>query len=217
MKQGGINRDIYLKIIRRSLLIFGLGLFLAMFPFYSFAKGEWIDLSHVRIMGVLQRIAVCYLFAALIFLHTNWKQQTIIAVVLLLVYWALMTLINVPGCEITAFDDKACNLAAYIDRTILTENHIWKQSKVFDPGRTFKHHSGNCHDACRHFMRTLAQTRKGRQRKSCRVILFRNGFNNYRLGVELLVSAQQSTLDKFVCLLHCRISLVFSRFLLLAD
>ena len=133
VEQGGINGEIYRKIIRRFLLIFGLGLFLTMFPFYSFAKGEWIDLSNVRIMGVLQRIAVCYLVAALIFIKTNWKQQAIIAAALLFVYWALMTLINVPGCEITTFDDKACNLAAYIDRTILTENHIWKQSKVFDP------------------------------------------------------------------------------------
>jgi len=84
-------------------------------------------------MGVLQRIAVCYLISSLIFLHTSWKRQAIIAVVLLFVYWALMTLINVPGCEITSLSDKVCNLAAYLDRTILTEKHIWNQSKVYDP------------------------------------------------------------------------------------
>ena len=133
VENGGVNRDVYLKIFRRSLIIFALGLFLATFPFYNFTKGEWLDVSTVRIMGVLQRIAVCYLFTALIFIHTNWKQQAIIAVALLLAYWALMTLINVPGCEITTFDDKTCNLAAYFDRLILTENHIWKQGKVFDP------------------------------------------------------------------------------------
>lgn len=133
VEQNGINRDIYLKILRRALIIFGLGLFLATFPFYNFTKSEWLDVSNVRIMGVLQRIAVCYLFAALIFVRTNWKQQAFIAVALLLIYWALMTSINVPNCEITTFDDKACNLAAYLDRAILTENHIWKQSKIFDP------------------------------------------------------------------------------------
>jgi predicted acyltransferase len=84
-------------------------------------------------MGVLQRIAVCYFFSALIFLHTDWKKQLVIAVALMLVYWALMTLIPVPGCEITTFNDKACNLAAYIDRSILTENHIWRSAKVYDP------------------------------------------------------------------------------------
>ena len=133
VETGGVNRDLYLKIFKRAVVIFALGLFLATFPFYNFTKGEWLDISTVRMMGVLQRIAVCYLVSALIFLHTNWKQQTIIAVALLLIYWALMTLINVPGCEITTFNDKTCNLAAYLDRVILTENHIWKSAKVFDP------------------------------------------------------------------------------------
>ncbi len=133
VETNGVNREIYLKIFRRTLLIFGLGLFLATFPFYNFTKGEWLDFSTVRIMGVLQRIAVCYLVASLIFIRTNWKQQAIIAAALLLLYWALMTLINVPGCEITTFNDKACNLAAYLDRFILTENHIWRSAKVYDP------------------------------------------------------------------------------------
>ncbi len=133
VESGGINRIIYTKIFRRALIIFALGLFLAAFPFYNFTSGEWLDVSNLRIMGVLQRIAVCYLIAALIFIRTNWKQQAIITTALLLVYWALMTLINVPGCEITTFNDKTCNLAAYLDRVILTENHIWKSAKVFDP------------------------------------------------------------------------------------
>jgi predicted acyltransferase len=133
VETNGINREIYLKIVRRSILIYLLGLFLATFPFYNFSKEAWIDVSTVRIMGVLPRIAVCYLVSALIFINTNWKQQTIIAAVLLLLYWALMTLINVPGCEVTTMNDKACNLSAYLDRVILTENHIWRAGKVFDP------------------------------------------------------------------------------------
>jgi predicted acyltransferase len=133
VEQNGVNSDVYIKIFRRSALIFLLGLFLATFPFYNFTKGEWLDLSTVRIMGVLQRIAVCYLVAALVFVNTNWKQQAIIAVALMLVYWALMTLIPVPGCEVTTFNDKACNLAAYLDRTILGEGHIWRSAKVYDP------------------------------------------------------------------------------------
>ncbi len=87
----------------------------------------------LRIFGVLQRIAVCYLVTSLIFLHTNWKQQVGISVVLLLGYWLVMTVIPVPGCEITTVSDKACNLAAYIDRIILTESHIWRGGKVYDP------------------------------------------------------------------------------------
>jgi predicted acyltransferase len=91
------------------------------------------NVGTMRIPGVLQRIAVCYLFVALIYLHTNWKQQSIIAAALLLIYWFLMTLVPVPGCEVWTIDDKACNLAAWLDRAILTENHIWRAGKVFDP------------------------------------------------------------------------------------
>jgi predicted acyltransferase len=121
----GVSKDVYFKIFRRAAIIFLLGLFLAAFPYFDFAN--------LRIPGVLQRIAVCYLVASLIFLHADWKKLSIIAVILLLVYWALMTLIAVPNCAVTTVDDKACNLAAYLDRLILGENHIWKQAKVYDP------------------------------------------------------------------------------------
>lgn len=125
VESGTVTKDIYLKILRRAAIIFLLGLFLAAFPYFNF--------SSLRIPGVLQRIAVCYLIASILFLNFDWKKLSIISAAMLLVYWALMTLINVPGCEITTIDDKACNLAAYFDRTILTEAHIWKQAKVFDP------------------------------------------------------------------------------------
>ena len=102
---------------------------------FYFAGAEilWYNFATMRIPGVLQRIAVCYLIVSLIFLHTNWKQQLAISIVLLLAYWLLMTLIPVPGCEITTMDDKACNLAAWLDRTILTESHMWRSAKVYDP------------------------------------------------------------------------------------
>lgn len=95
------------------------------------------NVGMMRIPGVLQRIAVCYLIVSLIFIHTNWKQQTAIAAVLLLVYWILMTMVPVPGCDVTTIDDKACNLAAWLDRTILTEDHMWRGGKVFDPEGIF--------------------------------------------------------------------------------
>ena len=102
---------------------------------FYFAGGEivWYNFATMRIPGVLQRIAVCYLIVSLIFLHTNWKQQTAISIGLLLVYWLLMTIIPVPGCDVTTVDDKACNLAAWLDRAILTEAHMWRSAKVFDP------------------------------------------------------------------------------------
>jgi predicted acyltransferase len=91
------------------------------------------NFATMRIFGVLQRIAVCYLVTSIIFLNTNWKQQLGIGVGILFVYWLLMTSIPVPGCEVTTVDDKDCNLAAYLDRLILGENHIWRFGKVYDP------------------------------------------------------------------------------------
>ncbi len=91
------------------------------------------NVAGMRIPGVLQRIAVCYLIVSIIYLHTSWKRQTLIGIGLLLLYWLLMSVVPVPGCDITTIDDKACNLAAWLDRTILTEAHIWRSAKVFDP------------------------------------------------------------------------------------
>ncbi len=118
---GGPKRDLYLKIIRRSLIIFGLGLFLAGFPRY--------DLSTLRIPGVLQRIAVCYLIASVIFLNTKWRTQAVIAASLLLLYWAAMVLIPVPGFGAGDLSMEG-NIAAYVDRTLFGR-HIWKP--LYDP------------------------------------------------------------------------------------
>jgi predicted acyltransferase len=118
---GGPKRAIYLKIIRRSLIIFALGLFLAGFPRY--------DLSTLRIPGVLQRIAVCYLIASVIFLNTKWRTQAVVAVSLLLLYWVVMILIPAPGFDAGDLSMEG-NLAAYVDRTLFGR-HTWKP--LYDP------------------------------------------------------------------------------------
>jgi predicted acyltransferase len=110
-----------------ALAAFLFGLYFAGYPLV------FTNLGTLRIPGVLQRIAVCYLVTSLIFLHTNWKQLAIIGVILLLFYWLLMSIVPVPGCEATTIDSKECNIAAYLDRTILGLNHIWKSAKVYDP------------------------------------------------------------------------------------
>ena len=107
---------------------------LAIFAMYAAGvEIVWYDAATMRIPGVLQRIAVCYLLISLLHLLTTWKQQVGIGAALLLVYWMLMTAIPVPGCVAATIDDKACNLAAYVDRVVLTEAHLWSQAKVFDP------------------------------------------------------------------------------------
>lgn len=131
-----IIASLYFLFLRNFKVAFSLIALWAVIVFGSLIAGSdvaWYNVGQMRIPGVLQRIAVCYLIVSLIFLHTNWKQQAAIGIALLLVYWLLMTVVQVPGCDVTTIDDKACNLAAWLDRTILTEAHIWRSAKVFDP------------------------------------------------------------------------------------
>src|ERR1700752_4179773 len=123
VEESGVTRDLYLKVIKRALIIFLLGLFLNGFPLFH--------LSEIRIPGVLQRIAVCYLIASLIFLTTRVRTQLLIAVALLVGYWWVMSKIPAPG--FAAGDlTKEGSLASYVDRVVFGP-HIWKQGKVYDP------------------------------------------------------------------------------------
>lgn len=125
---------LYLLEKKKTAAIIAGSSALLMVGFYlAGANIVWYNFAGMRIPGVLQRIAVCYLIVSIVFLHTNWKQQTALSIILLLLYWLMMTVIPVPGCEVATIDDKACNLAAYLDRAILTEAHIWRSAKVFDP------------------------------------------------------------------------------------
>jgi predicted acyltransferase len=120
---GGTQKDLYWKVIRRTLIIFGLGLFLNGFPYFN--------LSTIRIPGVLQRIAVCYLFASIIFLKTRARAQIAIVAALLFVYWLLMARLSAPGFP-TGDLSKEGSIASFIDRVLLG-SHIWSQGKVYDP------------------------------------------------------------------------------------
>ena len=110
-------------IVRRAALIFALGMLLALYPRFDF--------SIVRIPGVLQRIALCYLAVALfnkwITRSTNRPKTPIVyslaaAAVLLIGYWLLVMRDLTPEG----------NLGAAIDRAIFGP-HLWRQSRTWDP------------------------------------------------------------------------------------
>jgi predicted acyltransferase len=106
-----------------ALAILGAYLFLA----YSGIEAY----QDVRIPGVLQRIAIVYFVTSLLYLKTNQKTQLLVASVILLGYWALMTLVPVPGIG-AANLEKGTNLAAWLD-SILLKGHMWGQTKTWDP------------------------------------------------------------------------------------
>ena len=109
-------------ILWRAALICALGLFLAGYPRF--------DLSRWRIPGVLQRIALCYLVAALAYRATvgdRGRQAIVVGIlsaVLALGYWAVMMLVPAPGGFAGDLSPEG-NLGAWLDRTVLG-GHLWR-------------------------------------------------------------------------------------------
>ncbi|HOC44145.1 MAG TPA: DUF5009 domain-containing protein [Thermoanaerobaculales bacterium] len=124
---------LHLKIVRRSAILFGLGLFLSGFPFGLFGARSFGELLEVwRIPGVLQRIAVCYLAVSLLVLHCRVRTLRVLTVVALVGYWAVMTLVPVPGQGAPDIDDPAGHLSGWLDRAVFGD-HVWEQAAVYDP------------------------------------------------------------------------------------
>src|SRR5215216_7506850 len=79
--------------------------------YYGGASNLWPE---IRLLGVLQRIALCYLFTSLLFLHLDLRGLVVACVALLVGYWALMTFVPVPEVGAGSFSKEA-NLARWID------------------------------------------------------------------------------------------------------
>jgi len=116
--EGSSRATLSLHTLRRAAIIFGLGLALNLLSFFLFHRAA------LRIPGVLQRIGICFLFAALIFLWLGTRGVVLSAAALLLLYWALMALVPVPGYGAGRLDLEG-NLAAHVDRQVLGA-HTWK-------------------------------------------------------------------------------------------
>lgn len=111
----------YVRVFRRALILYGLGLI-----FYGGISRHWGD---IRLLGVLQRIALCYLFASLLFLNLRTRGLVAALIALLVGYWALMTFVPVPGIGAGSFAPDA-NLANWIDAQYLP---LWKWDLTRDP------------------------------------------------------------------------------------
>src|SRR5262249_44496769 len=118
-----LSRPTPARVVRRAAIIFALGIVLNGAPYFDWAT--------IRIPGVLQRIAVCYLVAALLFLRTRWRTEAVVMAALLLGYWAALTLVPVPGYGRGDLGPEG-NLAAWLDRALLGP-HLWKPARVYDP------------------------------------------------------------------------------------
>jgi predicted acyltransferase len=113
-------------ILRRSAIIFAIGLLINAFPLYHLAT--W------RVAGVLQRIALCYLAASVLYLWTGVRTRWAVIAALLIGYWLLMRFVPVPGFGTPTVDipllDPDRNIVAWLDRKVMM-GHLYE--KVRDP------------------------------------------------------------------------------------
>src|SRR5258708_148431 len=120
LREAGTGRaQVFRKAFVRAAIIFGLGLLLQGFPHYN--------LPHLRIPGVLQRIAIAYLLTAIVVLLTGVRGQVLTLLGLLLGYWTLMTLVPVPGVGRGVLEPEK-NLSNWLDFRLLGVNHVWQET-----------------------------------------------------------------------------------------
>jgi predicted acyltransferase len=98
------------QVFRRAVILYLFGIFT-----YNGVANGW---EGVRLLGVLQRIAICYFFTALAFLYLKPKWLGAVCASLLIGYWAIMTFVPVPGVGAGNFEEGK-NLANYIDKQYL--------------------------------------------------------------------------------------------------
>lgn len=120
---GASRAALFRQVLRRAAVIYALGLLVYLFPEFDF--------PHMRVLGVLQRIAICYLAASAIYLTTSIRGQIAWIASLLGSYWLLMTLVPVPGFGAGRLDVEG-NFAHYVDSLILGA-HNYAHTRTWDP------------------------------------------------------------------------------------
>ena len=125
--------EVLLKILKRTVLIFLIGYLMYWFPFFKLDEQAHLTLSpisHTRIMGVLQRIALCYGIVALMVYYLGTKKTIWLGVFSLLVYWALLLIFGTPGAEFS----KTGNAVLRLDIWLFGPNHLYRgEGFPFDP------------------------------------------------------------------------------------
>ena len=136
-KSGGIERTsaekltLLWSLTKRASIIFLIGLCLNFIPLFQ--------MDSVRILGVLQRIAICTVLAAPLVIYFSWRQQIIWILGILLIYTLIMLRLPVPdvtGVVAAGALEPGRDVGAYIDRLLLS-GHLWAKVKTWDPEGLF--------------------------------------------------------------------------------
>ena len=123
---------VWFKILKRSTLIFVLGILLTWYTSMYWSNGgiSFPSISGLRIMAVLQRIALCYLLAAIIVRWSSDRTVVIVSLLLLVAYWIILYLFGDPGQQYTITG----NAVRKLDLLVIGEKHMYRERGVsFDP------------------------------------------------------------------------------------
>jgi predicted acyltransferase len=126
LAKGDSRKTIFWHTLRRAATLFLLGLLVNSFPLFQLDK--------LRVYGVLQRIAVCYLIIAVLYLwRFSWKSLLAITAMALIGYWLLMRFVPVPGYGVPTHQipllDHDRNLVSWLDRQIFSANHLYEKTR----------------------------------------------------------------------------------------
>jgi predicted acyltransferase len=121
------------KVLKRALLIFALGFLMYWYPFFMVGKEGGLTLrpfSETRILGVLQRIAICYLIASILVRYLSFRAVMVISIVLLVGYWALLVAFGNPADPLSMTG----NFGNVVDEYIMGQNHMYHgEGLAFEP------------------------------------------------------------------------------------
>jgi len=131
-KQKG-SKEYFGKVFKRTALIFIIGLLLTAFPFFRINDSGFVpyDFSSIRILGVLQRIALCYGLAATLIYFLNPKKILVVSGVVLILYWVVMFFLGIPGMDPFSLEG---NAIGRLDLWLFSPENLYKMDGVaFDP------------------------------------------------------------------------------------
>ncbi|HVS93012.1 MAG TPA: DUF5009 domain-containing protein [Mucilaginibacter sp.] len=126
------NAAVLGKIFKRTLLIFLIGYLMYWFPFFEVHNGQWSlsPISNTRIMGVLQRIALCYCFASLMVHYLSKTTVIVVSILLLIGYWIILLVFGDHSDPLGMLT----NAGTYLDKAIFGDSHLYHGEGVaFDP------------------------------------------------------------------------------------
>ena len=134
------NAAVLGKIFKRTVLIFLIGYLMYWFPFVRVNDGHWSlsPISHTRIMGVLQRIALCYCFASLMVHYLSKRTVFILSGIFLVGYWIILLVFGYFNFHTYGNDvdplSMTGNAGIYLDKWLFGDAHLYHGEHIpFDP------------------------------------------------------------------------------------